>query len=376
MAQISSIGTHRPSEEMEQGRQDGFRTGFEDGYRLGQCESIKQRTATTAPVWPVHALFVETGKGFPYSPLDQAVGQSLQSLVSKLTIVKGTDPVAEIAAAIRPDIVIVLDGLQFDVSHADAMRQAGIRTAIWMTDDPYYTEMSVGIVPHYDVVFTLEKNCVELYRSIGCPSVHYLPFCASPEQFQPVNTERGRRKDITFIGSAYYNRVRYFNAAASYLSARNTLISGIWWDRLDRFDLLKDRIKLDNWMDPQETGLCYNASKIVINMHRAHNDPEHNRNSFGVTAASPNPRTFEIAACAAFQLCDVRDDLAFFYKPDVEIATYSSPQELVEKLDYYLRHEEERREIALRGYWRTLREHTYASRLQTMLSILFPFGAF
>jgi spore maturation protein CgeB len=89
-------------------------------------------------------------------------------------------------------------------------------------------------------------------------------------------------------------------------------------------------------------------------------------------AVSPNPRTFEIASCATLQLTDIRDDLVSFYTPDVDIVTYSSPQEMVEKIEYYLIHEDERREIAIRGMERTLRQHTYAIRLDTMLNLLYP----
>ncbi|MUT65860.1 glycosyltransferase [Paenibacillus sp. NEAU-GSW1] len=374
MAKSSPSRKRRPwNESFEMGSADGFRTGFDHGYWFGQCEAVRSSINPAVTVWPVHVMFVETGKGFPYSPLDQAVGSALTRLVARLTVVNGSNqPVAEIAASLRPDIVIVLDGLQFDVKHVIAMREAGIRTALWTTDDPYYTDMSVTLVPHYDVIFTLERNCVELYQRIGCKAVYYLPFCASPEQYYPLNPERSKRKEISFIGSAYMNRVRFFNAATSYLASRDTLISGIWWDRLDRFDQLKDKIMLGNWMDPNDTALAYNASKIVINMHRAHDDPDFNLNKLAVTAASPNPRTFEIAACAVLQLCDIRDDLASFYTPGLEIVTYSTAHEMIEKLDYYLHHEQERREIALRGMWRTLRDHTYTNRLQTMLSILFP----
>ena len=42
-----------------------------------------------------------------------------------------------------------------------------------------------------------------------------------------------------------------------------------------------------------------------------------------IAPASPNPRTFEIAASTTLQLTDARDDIARFYKPGVEIETYS-----------------------------------------------------
>ncbi|WP_338552275.1 glycosyltransferase [Paenibacillus sp. KS-LC4] len=361
---------HNPPTELELGRAEGYQAGWNEGYWFGQCESIISRIPPVTGFWPVHVMYVSTGKGLPYSPLDEAVKDTLSGMVAQLTVVKTGEPVAEIAARVRPDYVIVLDGLQFDVAQIDAMRALNIRTAIWFTDDPYYADITSTLAPHYDTVFTLDRNCMALYQERGCMQVHYLPFCAMPAQFRPMKPERSKRKEISFIGSGYMNRIQFFNEAASYLASRDTLISGIWWDRLKDFDSLRSIINLGDWLTPNDTALAYNASKIVINMHRAYDDP-FNSNSLGVTASSPNPRTFEISACAVLQLTDVREDIASFYTPGVEIVTYESPQEMVEKLDYYLNHENERKEIAIRGMHRTLSEHTYAHRLHAMLSILF-----
>lgn len=125
-------------------------------------------------------------------------------------------------------------------------------------------------------------------------------------------------------------------------------------------------------MSPGETNDSYNGSKIVINLHRSHQDDSVNNNSLKIPGASPNPRTFEISASGTLQLTDTRDDLARFYKPGEEIETYSSQQELLEKVEFYLTHEKERREIALRALERTLREHTYGHRIDQLLSVIFP----
>jgi spore maturation protein CgeB len=106
-------------------------------------------------------------------------------------------------------------------------------------------------------------------------------------------------------------------------------------------------------------------------MHRASVDQTYNRNSQGVGARSLNPRTFEINACGALQLTDVRSDLAEFYKPGEEIETYSSAKELVEKCEYYLNHEDKRQAIAMRGMIRTMNEHTYHHRLNEAFGILY-----
>ncbi|MFC0329323.1 glycosyltransferase [Paenibacillus sepulcri] len=353
-------------------RERAFRQGFDHGYWFGQCESVLKRTERVIGVRPIHVLFVATGKGFPYSPLDEAIANTLRSMVGQLSVTNSTEPVSDIAKQLRPDLVIVLDGLQFNVYHADEMRRAGIRTAIWFTDDPYYTDITGPLSLHFDEVFTLELNCVEMYRNLGCPRVYYLPLGAYPAEFRPRNPKLTQRHEICFVGSAYVNRLAFFDQITRYLATKDTLISGIWWERLKDFKLMSKHIELGRWMGPGETADTYNGAKIVINMHRAHDDETFNNNSAAVTAVSPNPRTFEISACAALQLTDIRSDLGSFYTPGVDIVTYSSPQEMVDKIEYYLHHEDERREIAMRGMYRTMTEHTYVHRLDMMLGILFP----
>lgn len=113
---------------------------------------------------------------------------TLQGMVAQVTLSDPRQPVSEIALQTRPDLVLVLDGMDIPIEHIDAIRQAGIQTAIWLTDDPYYTDMTLDIVTHFDHVFTLELNCIDLYRQIGCASVHYLPFAAFTNHYFPITT--------------------------------------------------------------------------------------------------------------------------------------------------------------------------------------------
>lgn len=352
------------------GREAGYRDGWQDGYRLGQCERIVQSAAVVLPVRPLHVMYVATGKGFPYSPLDEAVSATLQTLVTTVTVVQ-QETAAEQAAVLRPDLVLVLDGIHSKPEMADRIRALGIRTAIWFTDDPYYTDITATLALHYDDVFTLERTCVNYYRSLGCSRVYHLPLGFYPGHYRPLNAPRQVRRDISFVGSAYWNRVALFDAIAPYLAGKDVRITGIWWERLRDYAKLAPKIDLGRWMGPQETAETYNGARIVINHHRAPDDVTFNNNSARIGAVSPNPRTFEIAACATLQLIDIRSELAAYYEPGREIVTYASPEELIAKIEYYLAHEEERKAIALNGLYRTMRDHTYARRLDAMLGLLF-----
>ncbi len=357
---------------LQRGKEDGFRDGWNNGYWLGQSErTIRLADSGQPPVRPVHVMYVPTGKGYPYSPLDEAIAATLGTLVARISVADPRGNVVQFAAELRPDVVLVLDGIHFDPSQADAIRALGIRIAIWITDDPYYTDITASLATHYDDVFTLERRCVEFYQQLGCPRVYHLPLGVYPNHYRPMHASPGKRREISFVGSAYWNRVAVFDQIAGYLAGKDFHLSGIWWERLQGYKQLASRIELGKWMEPAETAETYSGARIVINMHRATDDSTFNNNSLGIGAASPNPRTFEIAACATLQLTDVREDLAAYYTPGLEIVTYASAEELVAKLDYYLTHEEERRAIAQRALLRTMREHTYAHRLQAMLGMLF-----
>lgn len=361
-----------PAEEAKlQGRLAGFKSGHDEGYLRGRLAVLDGRPEDPLPVRDLHILYVASGKGYPYSPLDDAVLSSLQMLVSSVAVSDVRQNLLEAVAQQRPDLVLVLDGMDLPVEQIDALRGMGIRTAIWLTDDPYYTDFTVELVTHYDYVFTLEKNCLEIYRSLGCAQVHYLPFAAYRGHYRPTIGRSPISRDISFIGSAYWNRVNYFRELMPQLMQYNTVFNGIWWDRLPEAPLYGERIEIGKWMSPQETAAAYSGSKIVINLHRSHIDETVNNNTHLVPAASPNPRTFEIAASGTLQLVDVRDDLAAFYKPGEEIETFCSPQELLDKIQFYLTHEEERRAIVLKAMERTLKEHTYPKRVNQLLGTIF-----
>jgi len=358
-------------EEKLRGRLTGFKGGFDEGYLRGRLAILAGRPEEPLPVRNVHVMYVASGKGYPYSPLDEAVLSSLQTLTTQVTVTDVRQNLVELASANRPDLVLVLDGMDLPLDQISVLRGLGVRTAIWLTDDPYYTDFTMKIVAHYDYVFTLERNCIDFYKGLGCNEVHYLPFAAHRDHYHPTLTRSPVVRDISFIGSAYWNRVEFFRPLMPELMQFNTVINGIWWDRLPEAPLYGERIEIGRWMSPQETAVAYSGSKIVINLHRSHVDEIVNNNTLLIPAASPNPRTFEIAASGTLQLCDAREDMGDFYKLGEEIETFSSPQEMLDKIRFFLSHEEERRNIALRAYERTLKDHTYPKRLNQLLTVIF-----
>lgn len=81
-------------------------------------------------------------------------------------------------------------------------------------------------------------------------------------------------------------------------------------------------------------------------------------------------RVYDVCGCGGFLLTNWQEELPVLYEPGVEVETFSSQEELLDKAAYYLKHEDERQAIARRGYERTKAEHTFDRRIKDMLRII------
>lgn len=353
------------------GASTGYRLGNGSGYRVGYLNGMIQRYLSQ-PVTKrdLHIMYVMSGMGLVYEAMDAVIARSLEKAVRQLTVVHPSMDVWAAAAEQRPDAVIVLNGY-VNVEQVRRIRELGIPTAIWKSEDPYYTDDMKDWIDCYDHIFTLELSCVDFYRQGGCPNVHYLPFANDFSMFRPQHVPPDKQFDVLFVGNGFWNRIRFFDQIANYLAGKHVRIIGGWWERLSRYNVLAPKI-VGHWMLSAETAQYYSGAKIVINLHRDFNDDTINANNAGVPAYSPNPRTFEIAGSGALLLSDIRLDIPNQYVPGKEIATYSTPAELMNSIEYYLNHEQERQQIASSGVRRTAADHNYDKRIGTMLDALFP----
>lgn len=81
-------------------------------------------------------------------------------------------------------------------------------------------------------------------------------------------------------------------------------------------------------------------------------------------------RAFDIMGCEGFLLTNFQSDMLRFFVPGEDYVYYESRADLMDKIDYYLEHEEERKRIAQNGYIKVKSDHTYEHRLQMILDIV------
>jgi spore maturation protein CgeB len=75
-------------------------------------------------------------------------------------------------------------------------------------------------------------------------------------------------------------------------------------------------------------------------------------------------RHIEINACGGFQLSFYADGIETVFEPNKEIAVYQSVDDLIEKIQFYLGHDELRARIAKAGYEKAQAKFEYTKRLE------------
>ncbi len=80
-------------------------------------------------------------------------------------------------------------------------------------------------------------------------------------------------------------------------------------------------------------------------------------------------RVLDIMACGGFVLTNWQPEIAENFKEGVEVATFRSLEECMEKIDYYLCHEEERLAIAHAGCWKVQEKFNYTEGLSKLFGM-------
>ena len=78
----------------------------------------------------------------------------------------------------------------------------------------------------------------------------------------------------------------------------------------------------------------------------------------------------QILACGGFLLTNFQSEIPEYFEIGTDLETYASEEELSEKCQYYLTHEEERKQIAENGYRKVKEFHSLEQRLAEMMDLL------
>jgi len=263
------------------------------------------------------------------------------------------------------DILFCMAQAPVSIELLSECRKRGIITVLWFVEDYLRFTYWQSLAPYFDYIFTIQRGeCIEAIKKAGAGNVHYMPLACDPVIHAPVELSIQEKEffgsKVSFVGAGYHNRQQLFAS----LSDLPFKIWGTEWPTCRPFDKLVQAE--GKRITPEDYVKIFNASEINLNLHSSTE-----RDGVDPNGDFVNPRTFELASAGAFQLVDKRTHLPELFTDGEDIVTFTSREDLREKIDYYLRHPEEREKITKKAQARVYREHTYAHRMQEMLSIIY-----
>jgi spore maturation protein CgeB len=259
------------------------------------------------------------------------------------------------ARRFRPDLAVVVKGAYIMPATLRRIKEAsGAVLVNYATDDPFSranaTPDLLAGIPEYDV-YACTKTAImdDVRRAGGRTVIHtmvgYNPSIHFPEP--PATAEEARRfaADVVLVGGADRDRLHDLEPL---LAARDISLAlyGGYWSRDPRF-----RPYARGFVMGRDYRLALGGARIALCLVRRANRDQHSM------------RSFEIPACGAFMLGERTGEHLAVFREGEDAAFFDSPAEMLEKIRYYLAHDDERRHIAESGHARvTAGGHTYRDR--------------
>jgi spore maturation protein CgeB len=272
-------------------------------------------------------------------------GRALAALPGFISVV------AKQIRSLRPDILYCHDLSFFPKSVLKALRPH-VRLIVGQIA---YVLPPRNFVEGYDLILTSFPHFVSKIRASGVAS-EYFKLGFDP-RVAGASEGISRDIDVSFVGAigrSHKNAVPLLERLCRETPIR---IYGYGAEDLPPDSPILERYEKEVWGLEMYSILA--RSKITLNRHIA-------------VAANyaNNMRLYEATGMGALLLTDEKDNLKDIFEPGVEVETYSDPQGAVEKISILLRDPDRLARIAAAGRARTLREHTYPTRMKELLDIL------
>lgn len=262
------------------------------------------------------------------------------------------------AKAFKPNFTFYIQGRYILPETLEETRRYGLNFA-YMNDDMFNPQNQTFTffqgITRMDCILTTKSYNVPEFRAVGASLAIYIPNAYDPKIHYPVNASPEERAyyegEVAFLGTFRPERADFLARLTGVLGDIRLNVWGGGWNKMTRLDFilswkrwnrLRKRVRFKElWC--AEMGKAIASNKICLGLLYHANRDLH------------TSRSFEIPACRGFMLAERTDEHRMYFEEDKEAVYFSSFEEMMEKIHYYLSHEEERRRIADAAYRRCLR---------------------
>lgn len=255
------------------------------------------------------------------------------------------------AKAIKPDYLLMIKGLHIRNSTIKKIKKLKIICINWFPDLLEFLPWLVKHAAVYDYLFTPDPKVKSKLQKSRIKS-YLLPLATMPD---PKPTHLSKKYGVAFSGQYTKRREKIFMELAKL--GDDFIIWGYpGWKKSRLADHYRGLLpSIDEMLNK------FRQAKIVINVQTAEDE---------FPSEVVSLRVFEATGVGTLLLNWRHKTINAFWRDGKEIVNFTSPKEALELAKYYLSHDKEREKIALGGWQRSAKDHTYVNRLTKMFEII------
>lgn len=329
------------------------KTGFEADYWA--CEIAGASTPEFQFIPFNHSGYVKPGSCVRAQLLDNLYFKQSDGLARMY---------ADLEEMIRSEHADVLMVDTYNPYHPDYLRKLGIYKVLRINDGPMSSyDRDFAYLHAFDHIlyhspaYSRDMEMDEKLRYCGAKKIDFWTlgsFDALCDRTKSAANILSNNRDveIVFVGALAPNKMPLIAAVKKAFGKRMRLYGIANLKKNVYFNL---KYGFPGWVSPlafEQYVPLYQRTKIGINVH--------NRGDYTVGGY----RLFDLPANGVMQISDGGPYLDSFFEVGKEIESYKNADELIDKINYYLEHDEEREQIALNGFRRVRQDY----KIETLLN--------
>lgn len=315
---------------------------------------------------------------------------------------------------------------------SNVCQEMNTKYVVWTYDNPLISMYHKSVFNECNYIFTFDKTNYLEFKGMGVENIFYLPLATDAlrmEETIGVQNDDKWLHEISFVGNMYerntYNSLEhklpeylkgYFDAvieAQLNISGGNiveALLTNDILEELDKyFNLKKEKDSFSDLrlvfqttvlgfkiaQEQRRRGIIELSKKFDVTVYSDSDLSEFigvdkqgpcdywsqlplifNRSKINVNMTIPNIksgiplRVWDVLGAGGFLLTNYQAEIGYYFEDGKDLVCYEDTGDLVEKAEFYLKHEELRKSIALNGHEKVKKYHTYDERIKKMLDII------
>ena len=334
----------------------------------------------------------------------------------------------DLAARLRETVPDAVFSFNYFPLISNVCKREGLPYISWIYDSPYVMLYSYTAINPCNTIYVFDRALCREFHEAGIKTVHYLPMAANTERLDALGFPEPVY-DVSFVGSLYTESHNFFDRMENLSPYAKGYLEGLMCAQMhvQGYNFIQESLSPIMGelyralpMDPNPDGVKtreYLYAQYVINrkltglerlrlltavtgrhtldlftldpsfsLPNLHNHGtadyytemplvfKKSRINLNISLRSIKSgiplRAFDIMGSGGFLLSNYQEDFLENFTPGVDFEYYESEEDLLQKTDYYLVHEDERQAIAKNGHDKVAKAHTYRDRVREMLSAL------